>query len=90
MRSFSSYRDFDWMLFCLVLLVSALSVLEIRSATLHTRFHDFDHKQFAFLLVGILLMFLISRIDYHRLVEIAPWAYGIGLLSLVVWALLRR
>jgi rod shape determining protein RodA len=83
MRSFSSYRDFDWMLFCLVLLVSALSVLEIRSATLHTRFHDFDHKQFAFLLVGILLMFLISRIDYHRLVEIAPWAYGLGLLSLV-------
>ena len=28
-------------------------------------------------------MFLISFIDYHRLLDIAPWAYGIGLLSLV-------
>jgi rod shape determining protein RodA len=83
MRRFSSFRDFDWMLLTLVLLMSITSVLEIRSATLHTRFHDFDHKQIGFLLVGLALMFLISRIDYHRLVEIAPWAYGIGLLSLV-------
>jgi len=82
MRSFSSFRDFDWMLLTLVSLMSILSVLEIKSATLHTRFRGFDHKQIGFLLVGFLLMFLISRIDYHRLVDIAPWAYGIGLLSL--------
>jgi rod shape determining protein RodA len=83
MQRFSSYRDFDWMLLTLVLLMSVISVLEIRSATLQTKFHDFDHKQIAFLLVGVILMFLISFIDYHRLIEIAPWAYGIGLVSLV-------
>ncbi len=83
MYRFSSFRDFDWMLLTLVSLMSILSVLEIKSATLHTRFRGFDHKQIGFLLVGFLLMFLISRIDYHRLVGIAPWAYGIGLLSLV-------
>jgi rod shape determining protein RodA len=83
MRRFSSFRDFDWMLLTLVLLLSFISVLEIKSATLHTKFHGFDHKQIGFLLVGIGLMFLISVIDYHRLIDIAPWAYGIGLLALV-------
>jgi rod shape determining protein RodA len=83
MRRFSSFRDFDWMLLTLVLLTSVLSVLEIRSATLNTRFHGYAGKQIGFLLVGLLLMFLISFVDYHRLVEIAPWAYAIGVLSLV-------
>jgi rod shape determining protein RodA len=83
MRRFSSFRDFDWMLLAFVMLMSVISVLEIKSATLHTKFHDFDHKQLAFLVVGVLLMFLISAIDYHRLLDIAPWAYGIGLLALL-------
>jgi len=48
-----------------------------------TKFRGFDHKQIGFLLVGLLLMFLISLIDYHRLIDIAPWAYGIGVVSLV-------
>jgi rod shape determining protein RodA len=83
MRRFSSFRDFDWMLLTLVLLISVISVLEIKSATLHTKFHGFDHKQIGFLAVGIVLMFLISMIDYHRLLDIAPWAYGVGFLALV-------
>jgi rod shape determining protein RodA len=83
MRRFSSFRDFDWTLLTLVVLMSIISVLEIRSATLHTKFHGFDHKQVGFLLVGIALMFLISVIDYHRLLDIAPWAYAISLILLV-------
>jgi rod shape determining protein RodA len=83
MRRFSSFRDFDWTLLTLVVLMSIISVLEIRSATLHTKFHGFDHKQVGFLLTGVALMFLISVIDYHRLLDIAPWAYGISLILLV-------
>jgi rod shape determining protein RodA len=83
MRRFSSFRDFDWTLLILVMLVSIISVLEIKSATLHTKFHGFGEKQVEFLLLGIVLMFIISVVDYHRLIDIAPWAYGIGLLSLV-------
>jgi rod shape determining protein RodA len=83
MRRFSSFRDFDWTLLTLVLLLSLISVIEIKSATLHTKFHGFDHKQIGFLLVGIGLMFLISMIDYHRLVDISPWAYGVSLILLV-------
>jgi rod shape determining protein RodA len=83
MRRLSSYRDFDWVLLGFVLILSVISVLEIKSATLMTKFRGFDHKQIGFLLVGLLLMFLISLIDYHRLIDIAPWAYGIGVVSLV-------
>jgi len=83
MRRFSSFRDFDWMLLSLVMLMSIISVLEIKSATLHTKFHGFGEKQVEFLLVGVVLMFLISIVDYHRLVDIAPWAYGISILFLM-------
>lgn len=83
MRRFSSFRDFDWTLLTLVMLMSVISVLEIKSATLHTKFHNFDHKQLAFLLVAIPLMFLVSVIDYHRLLDLAPWAYGVSLILLV-------
>ena len=83
MTRLSSYRDFDWVLLGFVLLLSLISVLEIKSATLHTKFHGFDHKQIGFLAVGLVLMFLISLIDYHRLLDIAHWAYGISILALV-------
>ena len=83
MRRFSSFRDFDWMLLSLVVLMSVISVLEIKSATLHTKFRGFEDKQVAFLLAGIVLMFLISIVDYHRLIDLAPWAYGVGVLSLI-------
>jgi rod shape determining protein RodA len=82
----SSYRDFDWVLLGFVLLLSLISVLEIKSATLHTKFHGFDHKQIGFLAIGIVLMFLISLIDYHRLLDTVHWAYGIGILSLIAVA----
>ncbi|HMF54641.1 MAG TPA: rod shape-determining protein RodA [Edaphobacter sp.] len=79
----SSYRDFDWVLLGFVLVLSIVSVLEIKSATLHTKFHGFDHKQMGFLAAGLFLMFVISTIDYHRLLDIVPWAYGVSLVSLV-------
>jgi rod shape determining protein RodA len=87
MTRLSSYRDFDWVLLGFVLLLSLISVLEIKSATLHTKFHGFDHKQIGFLAIGIVLMFLISLIDYHRLIDTVHWAYGIGILSLIAVAL---
>ena len=87
MTRLSSYRDFDWVLLGFVLLLSVISVLEIKSATLHTKFHGFDHKQIGFLAVGLALMFLISLVDYHRLIDVAHWAYGIGIVALIAVAL---
>lgn len=90
MTRFSSYRDFDWTLFLFVMLMSVVSVTEIYSATLHTKFHGFHTKQMEFLAIGIPLMFLISMIDYHRLVELANWAYGVSIVSLLAVLLVGR
>src|SRR3984957_12881039 len=83
MPRLSSYRDFDWVLLGFVLLLSLISVLEIKSATLHTKFHGFDHKQVQFLAVGLVLMFIVSLIDYHRMLDAVHWAYGISIVSLI-------
>ncbi|MGO4211545.1 FtsW/RodA/SpoVE family cell cycle protein, partial [Terriglobus sp. YAF25] len=86
MRRFSSFRDFDWVLLGFVLLLSVISVFEIYSATLHTKFHGFEKKQLEYLAVGLVLMFIVSLIDYHQLLEIVPWAYGTSIFALVAVA----
>jgi rod shape determining protein RodA len=83
MARFSSFRDFDWVLLGFVSLLSLISVLEIRSATAMTKFHGFDHKQVGFLLIGLVLMFLMSLVDYHWLVEISRTAYAISVVALL-------
>jgi len=83
MQRLSSYRDFDWPLLGMIALLSVISVFEIKSATAMTKFHGFDQKQIGFLAIGLGLMFIVSTIDYHRLLDIAPWAYGVSLVALV-------
>jgi rod shape determining protein RodA len=83
MRRMLTFRDFDWGLLSLVLIVCVVSVLEIHSATLHTKYLGFDRKQVWYIVAGLAAMFLFSKIDYHRLIDWVPWAYGIGVLSLL-------
>jgi len=78
-----SLRDFDWMLLGMVLLLCALSVLEIYSATLHTKYVGFHTKQMLYIGGGLAAMFVFSKIDYHKLIDYVPWAYGICLVSLL-------
>jgi rod shape determining protein RodA len=47
MRRFLSLRDFDWTLLGFVMMLSIISVLEIYSATLHTKFHRLPHASHA-------------------------------------------
>jgi len=82
MRRFLSFRDFDWALFGMIVVLCTLSVLEIYTATMHTKYVGFHSKQMAWVLAGTVAMFLVSRIDYHRLLDWAPWAYGVFLVFL--------
>ncbi|MGA2205751.1 MAG: rod shape-determining protein RodA [Terracidiphilus sp.] len=82
MRRILSFRDFDWALLGLLLLLCTLSVLEVHSATLHTRFASFGTRQIFWIAAGMAAMFVFSKIDYHRVLDWAPWAYGFGLLAL--------
>lgn len=82
-RRFLSFRDFDWTLLGFVLVMAVISVLEIYSATLHTRFADFYKQQILWFSGGLVAMFVMAIVDYHRLLEITHWLYGLSLLSLV-------
>jgi len=83
MRRFMSFRDFDWALLGMVLALCTVSVFEIYSATLHTKYTGFHTKQMFWIAGGMAAMFLFSKIDYHRLLDWIPWVYGVSLLSLV-------
>ena len=81
-RRFISFRDFDWALLGMVLLLCALSVFEIYSATLHTRYTGFHTKQVFWILGGLVGMFVFAKIDYHKLIDLTPWIYGFFLFLL--------
>ncbi len=75
-------HDFDWPLLGMVLLMSGISVLEIYSATLHTKFVGFDKMQVLWILAGLGAMFFMAVVDYHWLVDAIHWFYGAAVLSL--------
>ncbi len=83
MRRLLSFRDFDWALLGMVLVLCVVSVLEIYSTTVHTRFASFESKQMIFIAAGLVGMFVLAKVDYHRLLDWSPWMYGFFLLSLV-------
>ncbi len=78
-----SFRDFDWTLLSFVLVLSLISVLEIYSATMHTKFVGFEKMQVLWLSGGLIAMFVLSVIDYHSLLDIIHWVYGFCLVSLL-------
>jgi len=83
LRRFISFRDFDWLLVAVILVICALGVMEIYSATLNTKFVGAHIKQIYWILAGLGLMFLISRINYQALLEQVPWMYVISIFSLM-------
>jgi rod shape determining protein RodA len=82
-RRFLSFRDFDWWLLFLLLAMCGVSLVEVHSTTVHTRFANFGSRQVFWFSTGFVLMFIFSKIDYHRILDWAPWGYWFGLLSLV-------
>ncbi|MGA8151627.1 MAG: rod shape-determining protein RodA [Terriglobales bacterium] len=84
MSRYVSYRDFDWVLFGFVLILCALGVLEIRSATAHTKFAGAHIKQIYWIIAGIGCMFLMSIVNYQALLERVHWMYIVAVASLMV------
>ncbi|HEV2278588.1 MAG TPA: rod shape-determining protein RodA [Acidobacteriaceae bacterium] len=83
MRRFLSLRDFDWTLLGFVLILSVISVFEIYSATIHTKFHGFQKMQILWIVGGLVAMFVMSVVDYHKLLTAVYWFYGFCILSLL-------
>jgi rod shape determining protein RodA len=78
-----SYRDFDWTLVAFVLIICTLGVIEIHSATVHTKFAGVDRRQVYWILGGLAGMFIVSLFNYHALLERVHWMYIAALASLM-------
>lgn len=83
MKRYISFRDFDWLLLAYVLAICAVGVLEIYSATIHTKFIGVHVKQVYWILGGIAAMLVISRINYQALLDKVPWMYIASIASLM-------
>jgi len=83
MSRYVSYRDFDWILFGFVLALCTLGVLQIHSATSHTKFAGAHIRQIYWILAGVGMMFLVSLLNYQALLEKVHWFYIISLASLI-------
>lgn len=83
MRESGGFRDYDWWLFALVLTICGIGLVEIYSATHASQFAGMHIKQMRWILLGLVLMFALSRIDYHRILDQSPVLYLIGIAALV-------
>jgi rod shape determining protein RodA len=90
MREYRSARDLDWPLVSTAVVLCALGILQIYSATAGTVFDQVWWRQVVFFAVGMVLMYVTSKLDYHRLVEHAPLLYLIGLITLTAVLLFGR
>jgi rod shape determining protein RodA len=84
MARYRSFRDFDWPLLVMALVISALGVLQIYSATHDTKmWHDMWWRQVLWIAIGLGLMWLITAVDYHTLLAQVPLIYSVSLVALL-------
>lgn len=83
MATYRTIRDLDWPLLLITLTICAVGMLQIYSATLETAFKDAWWKQVIWVAVGLLLMWVVSQIDYHTLLGQAYVFYGLSVVGLV-------
>ena len=84
MARYRSFRDLDWPLLVMALVISALGVLQIYSATHDTKWHDAWWKQLVWIVIGLGLMWLVTAVDYHTLLAQVPLIYSVSLVALLL------
>jgi rod shape determining protein RodA len=83
MARYRSYRDLDWPLLLITLIICGLGVLQIYSATRDTRWEDAWWKQLIWIGVALALMWLVTSIDYHTLLGQIPLLYTLSVTALL-------
>ncbi|MGC1384901.1 MAG: rod shape-determining protein RodA [Candidatus Acidiferrales bacterium] len=84
MKDRPQVQDFDWVLLAIVAAINGLGVLEIYSSTHASAMAGMQWKQLMWIGIGLIGMFIISRVDYHTLLDQAPILYISGVLGLLV------
>lgn len=94
MPRYRSFRDFDWTLLAIALIICALGVLQIYSATHdYSAPHDYRSawwKQIVYILAALSVMWLAASVDYHTLLAQTPILYGFSIVALIATFLLGK
>jgi len=72
MKDAPGTRDYDWWLLAILAAICALGVIEIYSATHGSSLAGMHMRQVRWLVIGFALMFALSRLDYHLILDQAP------------------
>jgi rod shape determining protein RodA len=75
-------RDYDWWLLAIAAAICTLGVIEIYSATHGSALVGMHTRQIRWIIVGTVLMFIFSRLDYHAILDQAPILYLVGIVAL--------
>jgi rod shape determining protein RodA len=76
-------RDYDWWLIAIAFALCLIGVLEIRSATQAGGLAGMHWKQVSWIALGVVAMLIISRVDYHAIMDQAPLLYLVGVGALL-------
>jgi len=90
MQKAFSFRDVDWLLLGLALAVAVIGVIEIYSTTVHSALANQYKRQIYWIFLSLVVAVVISRIDYHLVLEQAPWLYVLSILALLGLLVLGR
>ncbi len=78
-----SIRDYDWWLLATAFAICGVGVLEIWSATHASHLAGMHTHQMEWIGLGFVLMLLLSRLDYHTIMDQAPILYLIAIIALI-------
>ena len=76
-----NFRNYNYRLFLYTLLLNIIGVLVIRSAS--NQDSSMVRKQIMGILIGAVAIIVLSLVDYHKIMMIAPVIYGSGLVGLL-------
>ena len=83
MQKSGSIRDYDWWLLTTAFAICGVGVLEIWSATHASHLAGMHNHQMYWIGLGVVLMLILSRIDYHLIMDQAPLLYLIAIAALI-------
>jgi rod shape determining protein RodA len=82
-----SRRDIDWTLLLVTMIVCAVGVLQIYSATRDTDYTSAWWKQVAYVAGGLIFMWIAMSVDYHGILHYVPLLYGLSVVALLLTAM---
>src|ERR1700732_1198855 len=83
MKEGASIYDYDWWLLATAFAICGVGVLEIWSATHASHLAGMHNHQLEWIGLGFVLMLLLSRVDYHTIMDQAPVLYLIAIIALI-------